>query len=49
MIQEERYKWKVDGRQDWEEYQHGVQEEFLDWEDKLKELAESKENEKWVN
>ena len=41
-------KWKVDGRQDWEEYQHGVQEEILDWEDKLKEVAKSKENEKWV-
>ena len=41
-------KWKVDGRQDREEYQHGVQEKFLDWEDKLKELAKSKENEKWV-
>ena len=48
MIQEERYKWKVDGKQDWEEYQHAVQEEFLDWEEKLEELAESREKERWV-
>ena len=40
MIQGERYKLKVDGRQDWEEYHHGVQKEFLDKiKDKLKELA----------
>ena len=49
MIQGERYKLKVDGRQDWEEYHHGVQKEFLDKiKDKLKELAKSKENEKCV-
>ena len=48
MIQEERYKWKVDGRQDWEEYQHAVQEEFLNWEEKLEDVAESTEKERWV-
>ena len=47
VIQEERYKWKVDGRQEWEEYQHAVQE-FLDWEEKLEDLAESSEKERWV-
>ena len=26
VTQEERYKWKVDGRQDWEDYQQAVQE-----------------------
>ena len=46
MIQEERYKWKVDGRQEWEEYQHAVQEEFL--EEKLENLAVSSEKERWV-
>ena len=45
VIQE---KWKVDGRQDWEEYQHAVQEEFLDWEEKLVEHAGSSEKERCV-
>ena len=40
-------KWKVDGRQDWEEYQHAVQEEFLDWEEKLEDLAESSVPAEW--
>ena len=48
MIQEGRYKWKVDGRQEWEEYQHAVQEEFLDWEKKLEDLAVSSDKETWV-
>ena len=48
VIQEERYKWKVNGTQDWEEYQHAVQEEFLDWKEKLEDLAESSEKERWV-
>ena len=48
MTQEERYKWKVDGRQDWEDYQQAVQEEFSDWEEKLGELAKSREQERWV-
>ena len=40
MIQGERYKLKVDGRQDWEEYHHGVRKEFLDKiKDKPKELG----------
>ena len=48
VTQEERYKWKVDGRQDWEDYQQAVQEEFSDWEEKLRELAKSREQERWV-
>ena len=48
VTQEEQYKWKVDDRQEWEEYQHAVQEEFLDWEEKLEDLAESSEKERWV-
>ena len=48
MIQEGRYKWKVGGRQEREEYQHAVQEDFLDWEEKLEDLAESSDNERWV-
>ena len=48
VIQEERYKWKVDGSQDWEIYQQALQAEFSDWEEKLKDLAESKEQESWV-
>ena len=48
VTQEERYKWKVDGRQDWEDYQQAVQEEFSDWEEKLGELAKSREQERWV-
>lgn len=38
----------MDGKQDWEEYQHAVQEEFLDWEEKLEKLAGSRENERWL-
>ena len=30
------------------QYQHAVQEEFLDWEEKLENLAESSEKEGWV-
>ena len=33
----------MDGKQDWEEYQHAVQEESLDWEEKLEKLAGSRE------
>ena len=38
----------MDGKQDWDEYQHAVQEESLDWEEKLEKLAGSRENERWV-
>ena len=47
VTQEERQKWKVDDRQEWEEYQHAAQE-FLDWEEKLQDLAETSDKERWV-
>ena len=31
-----KYKWRVDGKQDWEENQHDVKEVFEGWEEELK-------------
>ena len=31
-----RYKWRVDGRADWNEYQSAIECEFMGWEEEVK-------------
>ena len=36
----ELYKWSVDGKLDWEEYQEAVEEVFIGWEEEVRELEQ---------
>ena len=36
----ERYKWRLDGKLDWEEYQEAVEEVFIGWEEEVRELEQ---------
>ena len=36
----ERYKWRVNGKLDWEEYQETVEEVFVGWEEVVRELEQ---------
>ena len=36
----ERYKWRLDGKLEREEYQEGVEEVFIGWEEEVRELEQ---------
>ena len=38
VVLQDRYKWRIDGKCDWEEYQDAVMAEFADWDAQLGEL-----------
>ena len=40
MGRREWYKWRVDGKLDWEEYQEAEEEVFIEWEIKVRELEQ---------
>ena len=37
-MRRERYKWRMDGKLDWEEYQEAVEEVFIGWDEEVREL-----------
>ena len=41
MVLHDRYKWRIDGKWDWKEYQDPVVAEFADWEAQLGELNQN--------
>jgi len=44
-VLQDRYKWRVDGKCDWQDYQDAVVTEFVDWEKQLQELNQKLEGE----
>ena len=48
VVLHDRYKWRIDGKCDWKEYQDAVVTEFADWEAQLGELNKNMEEEELV-
>ena len=42
-VRREWFKWRMDGRLDWEHYQEAVEEEFIGWEQEVRVIGEVKE------
>ena len=42
-MRREWYKWRMDGRLDWEHYQEAVEKEFIGWEQDLRVIDEVRE------
>ena len=42
VVFQDRYKWRIDGKCDWEEYQDAVMAEFTDWDTQLGEKDHTK-------
>ena len=45
VVLHDRYKWRIDGKCDWKEYQDAVVTEFADWKAQLGELNQNLEEE----
>ena len=43
MRRREQYKWRVDGKLDWEEYQKAVEKVFIGWEVEVRKLEKELE------
>ena len=48
VVFQDWYKWRIDGKCDWEEYQDAVMAEFTDWDTQLGELNQNLEGEELV-